>query len=161
MRRLQRGLLHELVGAAAAPRRAPAVATRSRGRTGDRNAIRRSWTIYDHVNSLLCEDTYSATSNNIQLVHWPLMDGLLHLVQRGGDLAGPQPAPCRPLLAVPNVTSHPTTASLPIAVLMYNGPLLCGFNVPVNGLMSKLHSTRNISIFYASRLYVVRLWHVA
>jgi len=26
-----------------------------------------------------------ATSNNMKLVHWPLMGGLLHLVQRGGD----------------------------------------------------------------------------
>ena len=26
-------------------------------------------------------------SNNMKLVHWPVMDGLLHLVQRGG--AGP------------------------------------------------------------------------
>ena len=36
----------------------------------------------------------SATSN--MLVHWPLMDGLLHLVQRGGDWAGPQPAQAPP-----------------------------------------------------------------
>ena len=28
----------------------------------------------------------------IGLVHWALMGGLLHLVQRGGDWAGPQPA---------------------------------------------------------------------
>jgi len=34
----------------------------------------------------------SATSNNTKLLHWPLMGGLLHLVQRGGDWAGPQPA---------------------------------------------------------------------
>jgi len=34
----------------------------------------------------------SATSNNVRLVHWPLMGGLLHLVQRGCDWAGPQPA---------------------------------------------------------------------
>ena len=34
----------------------------------------------------------SATSNNIKFVDWPLMGGLLHLVQRGGDWAGPQPA---------------------------------------------------------------------
>ena len=27
--------------------------------------------------------TYSTTSNNIKLVHWSLMGGLLHLVQRG------------------------------------------------------------------------------
>jgi len=38
-----------------------------------------------------------------------------------------------PFLAVPNVTSHPSTASVPITVLLYNGPLLCGFNVPIKG----------------------------
>jgi len=32
---------------------------------------------------------YCPKSNNIKLVHWPLMDGLLYLVQRGGDWAGP------------------------------------------------------------------------
>jgi len=42
--------------------------------------------------------------------------------------------PSRPLLAVPNITAHPSTASVPIAVLVYYGPLLCGFNVPVKGL---------------------------
>jgi len=40
----------------------------------------------------------------------------------------------RPLLAVPNVTAHPSTASVPITVLLYNGPLRCGFNVGINGL---------------------------
>jgi len=29
-------------------------------------------------------------------------------------------------LAVPNVTAHPSTASVPITVLLYDGPLLCG-----------------------------------
>ena len=43
-------------------------------------------------------------------------------------------SPPRPLLGVPNVTSHPSTASVPIHVLLYNGPLLCGFNVRVQGL---------------------------
>ena len=33
-----------------------------------------------------------------------------------------------PLLAVPNVTAHSSTASVPITVLLYDGPLLCGFN---------------------------------
>ena len=61
-----------------------------------------------------------------------MMGGLLHLVQRGGDWAGPQPAQAP--LAVPNVTAHPSTASVPITVLLYNGPLLCGVNVPVEGL---------------------------
>jgi len=33
--------------------------------------------------------------------------------------------------APPNVTGHPSTASVPITVLLYNGLLLCGFNVPI------------------------------
>ena len=37
------------------------------------------------VNPLECKVNYSATSNDMKLVHWPLMGGLLHLVQRGGD----------------------------------------------------------------------------
>ena len=45
------------------------------------------------------------------LVHWPLMGGLLHLVQRARDWVGPQPAQAQ--LAVPNVTAHPSTASVP------------------------------------------------
>ena len=28
----------------------------------------------------------------MKLVHWPLMGGLLHLVQQGKDRVGPQPA---------------------------------------------------------------------
>jgi len=32
-------------------------------------------------------------SNPLQLVHWPLVDGLLHLVQRGGAWAGCGPGP--------------------------------------------------------------------
>jgi len=35
------------------------------------------------VNPLMGTGNYSATSNNMKLVHWPLMGGLLHLVQRG------------------------------------------------------------------------------
>jgi len=43
--------------------------------------------------------TYSATSNNMKLVHWPLMGGLLQLVQEGGDWVGLQLPSL--LLAVP------------------------------------------------------------
>jgi len=42
--------------------------------------------------------------------------------------------PPSPLLAVPNVTARPSTAIVPIAVLLYSGPLLCGFNVLGKGL---------------------------
>ena len=46
----------------------------------------------------------------------------------GGNGADHPPSP---LLAVPNVTAHPSTASVPITILLYNGPLLCVFNVVV------------------------------
>ena len=59
------------------------------------------------------------------------MDGLLHLVQRGGECR--RRSRPRPLLAVPNVTTHPSTPSVLITVLLY-GPLLCGYNVPIKGL---------------------------
>jgi len=42
-------------------------------------------------------------------------------------------SPPSPLLAVPNVTAHPSTASVQITVFLYNGPLLCGFNVSMKG----------------------------
>jgi len=42
-------------------------------------------------------------------------------------------SPPRPLVAVSNVTVHQSMASVPITILLYNGPLLCGFNVPIKG----------------------------
>ena len=47
-------------------------------------------------------------------------------------------SPLRPLLAVPNVTAHQSMAS--VLPLLYNGALLCGFNVPVKGLLLRLAS---------------------
>jgi len=37
---------------------------------------------------LECKGKNSATSNNMKLVHWLLMSGLLHLVQQRGAWAG-------------------------------------------------------------------------
>jgi len=45
--------------------------------------------LHKPVNPLECRGNYGATSNNMKLVHWPLMGGLLHLVQQGGDWVGP------------------------------------------------------------------------
>jgi len=56
------------------------------------------------------------------------MGGLLHWAFRGGAAATPSP-----LLAVPNVTAHPSTVSVPIILLL----LVCGFNVPIKGLSSE------------------------
>jgi len=46
-------------------------------------------------------------------------------------------SPPSPLFVVPNVTAHPSTASVPITVLLYDGPLLCGFNVAIKGLSKR------------------------
>jgi len=42
-----------------------------------------------------------------------------------GPAAGPSPT------SLYHITGHPSTAS---TVLLSNGPLLCGFNVPIKGL---------------------------
>ena len=52
---------------------------------------------YWHLNLLDSDGNYSATSNNTKLEHWPLMNGLLHLVGGSGRAA----APLSPLLALP------------------------------------------------------------
>jgi len=66
--------------------------------------------------------------NNMKSVHWPVMGGLLHLVQRWGNLAGPQPA--QAFLCCTKCNSPPKAS---ITVLLYFEPLLCGFNVPIKG----------------------------
>jgi len=72
----------------------------------------------------------------MKLVHWPLMGGLLHLIQRGGDWAGPQPAQAPPRCTKCNsppingqCTNHRT--------VVYIDPLLCSFNVAIKELMHK------------------------
>jgi len=74
---------------------------------------------YCFFNPLECKGNYSATSNNMTLAHWPLMGGLLRLVQRGGDWA------------IPNVTAHPSTVSVSINVLLNYGSLIFGFDVSI------------------------------
>jgi len=58
-----------------------------------------------------------------KLVQWPLMGRLLYLVQWEGGWTGPQSA--QSLIAVPNVIVHPSTASVPITVLLCKGETLC------------------------------------
>jgi len=55
--------------------------------------IRRYWHFFEIQDG---GRNYSATSNNTKSVHWPLMDGLLHLVQPGGAWAGWGPAESPP-----------------------------------------------------------------
>jgi len=67
-----------------------------------------------NLNHLGFIDNYSATSNNMSLIHWPLMGGLLHLVRRRGDWARPQPAQAPPRCTKCKLTAHPSTANVPI-----------------------------------------------
>ena len=73
----------------------------------------------------------SVTSNNIKLVHYTGRWWIDCYISK----EGPGWAPPSPLLAVPNVTAHPSTACVPITALLNNGPLLCGCNVPIKGLI--------------------------
>ena len=77
-------------------------------------------------NPLEFRGNYSATSNNTILVHWLLMGGLLHLVQRGWDWAGTQPAQSHPRCTKCN--SPPINGQYTNHLI--DGAFLCGFNVP-------------------------------
>ena len=55
---------------------------------------------------------------------------------RGRSLPGP-------ILAVPNVTAHPSKASVPITVCLYNDALLCGFTVAIKALKIRAKSKRS------------------
>jgi len=78
-----------------------------------------------YVNSLEGRGNYSATSNNMKLVHWLLMGGYSEEGTERGC------SPPRPLLAVPNVTAHTSITGVPITILLYDDALLCGFNVSI------------------------------
>jgi len=51
----------------------------------------------------------------------------------------------QPTQALPNVTAHPSTASVPIAALLYNSSLLSGFNVFIIGLIRRKTSADVLS----------------
>jgi len=89
----------------------------------------------------------------MKLVHWPFIGGLYNPPMNGQCTNCPAQyvtlhtgrgrSPPRPLLAVPNVTAQQSTAGvgLLITVLLYDGPLLCGFNyVPIYKALIKLRS---------------------
>jgi len=62
-----------------------------------------------------------------------------------------------PLLAVPNVTAHPSMASVPVTVFLYDGPLLCGFNVAIKGL-SVLVSLAVVQFFHITAGSTDHIW---
>jgi len=70
------------------------------------------------VNPSVYKGNYNATSNN------------MYIGTARRDWAGSGCEPAQSFFAVPNVTAHTSTANVPITLFLYNGPLLCGSNVP-------------------------------
>ena len=87
------------------------------------------------LNPLDSKGNYTATLNNTKLVHWPLMDGLLQLVQQGGAWAGCGPAQSPSRCTKCNSPAVNGQCSLPITVLLwlYDSPSLCGLMGRLNG----------------------------
>jgi len=67
----------------------------------------------------------------MKFVHWSWVNCYIWYSDEGTRRGR---SPPRPLLAVPNVTVHPSTPSVLITALLYNGPLLCDVSLPVRGL---------------------------
>jgi len=105
------------------------------------------------------------------LVYWPLMGGLLHLVQRWRAWAGCA-APPSPLIAVPHVAAHPSTASVPTSyysIWHYN--CMCtatlttqtlpatGRRRPVTARAYRVgYSGRTNLLIYGKLMYLVFAW---
>ena len=87
-------------------------------------------------------------------VHWPLIGGLLHLVERGGAWAG-----CGPTQSPPRCTKY---NSPPIngqctnhCIAIYGGRFLCGFNVAIKGLIKSLRQYSYMKECHSC----VRIWN--
>jgi len=97
---------------------------------------------------------YADETSSSAVAEWPLDASCLSLASLyststascASDITGRGRSPPRPLFAVPNVTAYPSTASVPITVLLYNGPLLCGFSVPSKGLKRSCRCFARVSL---------------
>ena len=86
-------------------------------------------TCVHHINSLQRRGNYSATVPHRMIWSWYTGRWWVGCyIWYSEEGTGRGRSPPRPLIAVPNVTAHPPTASASITVLLYNGLLLCGFN---------------------------------
>ena len=88
------------------------------------------------------------------------MGGLLHLVQRGGDWAKPQPAQapprCTKCNSPPiNLIGNPIMASVPVTVFLYNSLLLRDCNVAIKRLMYGIQLHLTLASFVCIREFAV------
>ena len=89
----------------------------------------------------------------MKLLHWPLMGELLHSEEETRRAA----APPSPLLAVPNVTAHQPTTSVPIIVLLYDDPLLCGFIMAIKGLTLHSSNARRTKVIHKQHTTLTKI----
>ena len=86
------------------------------------------------MNPLIGTGNYSATSNNedgtLSVDGWAVTFGTTRR-----DLGGAATRSGPSSLYQMYVTAHPSSASVPITLSLYNGPLLRGFNVPIKELI--------------------------
>ena len=108
------------------------------------------------TNPLQRRGNYSATSNNTYTGRW-WVGCYIWYSEEGTGRGHSLP---KPLLAVPNVTAQPSTASVPITVLLNNGPLLCSFDVPINSeINGKKQQTNKVAENDSSRTLVAHLMY--
>jgi len=74
------------------------------------------------------------------------------------DGPGRAAAPPSFLLAAPNVTAHPSTASVPITVLLYDGPFLCGFNMAIKELIRSRIQTPQLLMLIRHKRRISGSW---
>ena len=112
------------------------------------------------VNPLEFRGNYTATSNNTKLSWYTGRWWVGCYILYSQEVTGRGRSPPRPLLAIPNVTAHPSPASVPITVLLYNGPLFGGFNVDIkrlNSFSGKFKTTTHQLLLLRS---VIAVYHV-
>jgi len=104
-------------------------------------------------NSLECKGNYSATSNNMKLVHWPLMGGLLvtfGTVMRGLGGAAARSRPSS-LYQMQQLSHQRPVYQSPYCCTTVRS--LCGFNVPVKGLSNE--KWRHLPLLSVVKLFKV------
>jgi len=74
----------------------------------------------------MIHDTHTRRRRRLAVDGWAVAFGTAGRVLVGA-------AASRSLLTVPNVTVHPSMASVLITVVLNNCTLLCSFNVPIKG----------------------------
>jgi len=107
------------------------------------------------INPLDSKGNYGVTLNNTKLVHWPLMGGLLHLVQRRGPWAGCGAAQS-PRRSTKCNSRVPINGQCTNIVLLYDDMLLCDVHVAIKALMRCASGCRKERMTFSSTRKKVR-----